>query len=152
MAVKSDMADGQRGEALAAGGRQEYPEGETIPGTAFTPRQVRILKIAVIAMGILLVGGFAVVLGAIVYQASQLGQDGKTEAVKIAPPAPAASAPAGSALKASIVIPGVAAERIDGVTLEGDRLVAYWGGTDGPEAAVIDLKTGKILSRLRFER
>ena len=152
MAVKSDMADGQGGEAVGVGERQEYPEGETIPGTAFTPRQVRILKIAVIAMGVLLIGGFAVVLSAIVYQASQVGQDGKAEAVKIAPAAPAASAPAGSALKASIVIPGIAAERIDGVTLEGNRLVAYWRGADGPEAAVIDLTTGKILSRLRFER
>ena len=146
------MADGQGGEALAAGDRQVYPEGETIPGTVFTPRQVRILKIVVIAMGVLLIGGFAVVLSAIVYQASRVGQDGKAEAVKIAPAAPSASAPAGPALKASIAIPGVAADRIDGVTLEGDRLVAYWRGADGPEAAVIDLKTGKILSRLRFER
>ena len=149
MAVKSDMADGQGGEALVVGEPQVYPEGETIPGTAFTPRQVRILKIAVIAMGVLLLGGFAVVLSAIVYQASQIGQDGKAEAVKIAPAAPAA---AGSALKASIVIPGVAADRIDGVTLEGNRLVAYWRGANGPEAAVIDLTTGEILSRLRFER
>ena len=143
------MADGQGGEALGVGEPQEYPEGETIPGTAFTPRQVRILKIAVIAMGVLLLGGFAVVLSAIVYQASQIGQDGKAEAVKIAPAAPAA---AGSALKASIVIPGVAADRIDGVTLDGNRLVAYWRGADGPEAAVIDLTTGKVLSRLHFER
>ena len=52
--------------------------GETnsspVPGTVFTPRQVRILKVAVIAMGILLVGGFAFVLAAIVYQASQPAQ------------------------------------------------------------------------------
>ena len=51
--------------------------GETnsspVPGTVFTPRQVRILKVAVIAMGILLVGGFAFVLAAIVYQASRPG-------------------------------------------------------------------------------
>ncbi len=50
------------------------PDNTPLPGTVFTPRQVRVLKIAVIVMGILLVGGFAFVLAAIVYQASQGGQ------------------------------------------------------------------------------
>ena len=38
------------------------PDNTPLPGTVFTPRQVRVLKIAVIVMGILLVGGFAGVL------------------------------------------------------------------------------------------
>jgi hypothetical protein len=50
------------------------PDNTPLPGTVFTPRQVRVLKIAVIVMGILLVGGFAFVLAAIVYQASKGGQ------------------------------------------------------------------------------
>ena len=37
------------------------PDNTPLPGTVFTPRQVRLLKIAVIVMGILLVGGFALV-------------------------------------------------------------------------------------------
>ena len=41
-----------------------------LPGSVFTLRQVRLLKIAVIVMSVLLVGGFAFVLAAIVYQAS----------------------------------------------------------------------------------
>ena len=52
------------------------PDNTPLPGTVFTPRQVRVLKIAVIVMGILLVGGFAFVLAAIVYQASKGGQSG----------------------------------------------------------------------------
>jgi len=47
------------------------PDNTPIPGTVFTPRQVRVLKVAVIVMGLLLVGGFAFVLAAIVYQASR---------------------------------------------------------------------------------
>jgi len=47
------------------------PDNTPLPGTVFTPRQVRVLKIAVIVMGLLLVGGFAFVLAAIVYQASK---------------------------------------------------------------------------------
>jgi hypothetical protein len=35
------------------------PDNTPLPGTVFTPRQVRVLKIAVIVMGLLLVGGFA---------------------------------------------------------------------------------------------
>ena len=42
------------------------PESSTVPGTVFTPRQVRMLKIAVIVMGVLLVGGFAFVLAAMI--------------------------------------------------------------------------------------
>ena len=51
------------------------PDNTPLPGTVFTPRQVRVLKLAVIVMGILLVGGFAFVLAAIVYQASKGGQE-----------------------------------------------------------------------------
>ena len=36
------------------------PDNTPLPGTVFTPRQVRALKMAVIVMGIMLVGGFAV--------------------------------------------------------------------------------------------
>ena len=41
------------------------PDNTPLPGTVFTPRQVRLLKIAVIVMGILLVGGFALGHGAV---------------------------------------------------------------------------------------
>ena len=59
----------------------DEPDNTPLAGTVFTPRQVRALKIAVIVMGILLVGGFAFVLAAIVYQASKGGQEGAPAAV-----------------------------------------------------------------------
>ena len=47
---------------------------EVIPGTIFTARQVQFLKVAVIVMGIILVVGFAFVVGTILYQASNLSE------------------------------------------------------------------------------
>ena len=61
------------------------PDNTPLPGTVFTPRQVRVLKIAVIVMGILLVGGFAFVLAAIVYQASRPAQDASVTAAQAVP-------------------------------------------------------------------
>ncbi len=59
--------------------------GTALTGTVFTARQVRILKIAVIVMGVLLVGGFAFVLAAIVYQASHPAQDASVTAAPSVP-------------------------------------------------------------------
>jgi hypothetical protein len=46
-------------------------EDGVIPGTIFNERQARILKVAVIVMGVMLVIGFAVLIGLIAYRASQ---------------------------------------------------------------------------------
>ena len=92
-------------------------DSETLPGTVFTPRQVRILKIAVIAMGILLVGGFAFVLAAIVYQASRPAQDAGVAGTPVVPGQPGMSidlpVPSGAAGKA-----GRTALRFDAAGLE----------------------------------
>jgi len=114
------------------------PDNTPLPGTVFTPRQVRALKIAVIVMGILLVGGFAFVMAAVVYQASKLG-DKKV-------PAPSA---------ATVTAPAVALSLPQGATvtsmaLDGDRLALHLQTGAGPEIAVIDVTTGKVLSRIKI--
>jgi len=116
------------------------PDNTPLPGTMFTPRQVRALKIAVIAMGILLVGGFAVVVAGIVYQASQLGEK-TTEA-----PAPPVR-----------VLPGVQAEvampqgaTVTSMALDGDRLALHLTTSTGPEVVIIDVPTGKVISRIKL--
>lgn len=109
-----------------------------LPGTVFTPRQVRVLKIAVIVMGILLVGGFAFVMAAIVYQASKLG-DKKTAA-----PAPAVAA----APDAALALPPGAT--VTSMALDGDRLALHLQTGAGPEIVVIDVTTGKVLSRIKI--
>ncbi len=103
---------------------------EKLPGTVFTERQVRLLKLAVIVMGIALVGGFALVMGTIVYQASSLGKS-----VPVAPDS-----------KASLALkPG---EEISQFALDGDRLAVHVSGPDGNEIRVIDLTSGEVVARV----
>lgn len=124
------------------------PDNTPLPGTVFTPRQVRALKIAVIVMGILLVGGFAFVLAAIVYQASRLGE----------PAAPVAgSAPVAATISTSTALPeGLELAIPKGATvttlaLDGDRLAVHLVGPAGAEIAVIDLASGKVLARVKLK-
>ena len=96
------------------------PDNTPLPGTVFTPRQVRVLKIAVIVMGILLVGGFAFVLAAIVYQASRGGQSG---------------AAAGGAERQACnraAIPKDAT--VTSLSLDGDRLALHLNRRQGPRS------------------
>ena len=114
------------------------PDNTPLPGTVFTPRQVRVLKIAVIVMGLLLVSGFAFVLAAIVYQASSGGQSGGRSG-------------AGASLNgvdSELLIPKDAT--VTSLALDGDRLALHLNSPAGPEIAVIDLKTGKVISRIRL--
>ena len=111
------------------------PDNTPLPGTVFTPRQVRVLKIAVIVMGLLLVGGFAFVFAALVYQASQGGQG---------------SIPSGEeAVAAELAIPKDAT--VTSLSLDGDRLALHLNSAAGPEIAVIDLKSGKVVARIRLK-
>jgi hypothetical protein len=115
-------------------------QDDKLPGTVFSGRQVRILKIAVIVMGILLVGGFAFVLAAIVYQASHPKQD-------VAAPFPAANM--GSA--PIIELPVGQGASLTLMSLDGNRLALHLNGGDGPEIVVIDLASGKIVARVQLK-
>jgi hypothetical protein len=110
------------------------PDNTPLPGTVFTPRHVRVLKIVVIAMGILLVGGFALVMATIVYQASKGGQSG-------APPMPGGP-------QTELLIPKDAT--VTSLSLDGDRLALHLKSAAGAEIAVIDIKTGKLLARIKL--
>ena len=111
------------------------PDNTPLPGTVFTPRQVRVLKLAVIVMGILLVGGFAFVLAAIVYQASRGGQS--------------SVAPGGEPVATELQIPKDAS--VSTLSLDGDRLALHLKSSAGPEIVVIDLRTGKTLARIKLK-
>jgi len=111
------------------------PDNTPLPGTVFTPRQVRVLKIAVIVMGILLVGGFAFVLAAIVYQASKGGQSG------------AAALQAG--VETELPMPKDA--MVTSLALDGGRLALHFNSAAGPEIVVIDISTGKVIARVRLK-
>ena len=111
------------------------PDDTPLPRTVFTPRQVWGLKVAVIVLGILLVGGFAFVLAAIVYQASNGGQSS----------APTPAEP----LSAEVHIPKDAT--VSTLALDGDRLALHLQSSAGPEIVVIDLRTGKTLARIKLK-
>jgi hypothetical protein len=111
-----------------------------MPGSVFTPRQVRLLKIAVIVMGVLLVGGFAFVLAAIVYQASHPRQ---------ASMGTAASLHAGRA--AGIDLPVGKDAALAAMSLDGDRLALDLTSSEGPEIVVIDLGSGTVVARVRLK-
>jgi hypothetical protein len=111
------------------------PDNTPLPGTVFSPRQVRVLKFAVIVMGILLVGGFAFVLAAIVYQASRGGQSSVT--------------PGGEPVASDLHIPKNAS--VSALSLDGDRLALHVQSSAGGEIVVIDLRTGKTLARIKLK-
>jgi hypothetical protein len=119
--------------------------GETnsspVPGTVFSSRQVRILKVAVIAMGILLVGGFAFVLAAIVYQASRPAQ--------VAAGRSATDSLTQSGVSIDLPVPRDAS--VSGLSLDGNRLAVQLNGSAGAEIAIIDLASGKIVARVRLK-
>jgi hypothetical protein len=102
----------------------------------FTQPQVRFLKIAVVVMGMLLVGGFAFVLAAIVYQAAHSGQAGRTL------PAAAHAAP-------ELALPEGAS--IGAMSLDGSRLALHITTKQGGEIIVIDLASGKAISRVKLK-
>jgi hypothetical protein len=113
----------------------------TVPGTVFSPRQVRILKIAVIVMGVMLVGGFAFVLAAIVYQASRPAQEASLTGARVVTGEGALS----------IDLPVASGAAVAALSLDGNRLAVHLTGPSGPEIAVIDLVTGKIIAHVKLK-
>ncbi len=114
-------------------------ESDIVPGTVFTPRQVRILKIVVIAMGVLLVAGFVLVISVIVYQASDKGESAAPEQSAGKPAYPAPPVP-------GLIVPkGMA---VSNMALDGNRLAVHLSGPKGSEIAIIDLGTGSVLQRI----
>ncbi|MFQ5626389.1 MAG: DUF6476 family protein [Methyloligellaceae bacterium] len=108
-------------------------QSDVLPGTVFTPRQVRILKVVVVVMGLLLVGGFVFVMSAIVYQASKLGESAAAQPVNPAMAHPALIVPDGMT--------------ISHMALDGNRLAVHLTGPKGSEIRIIDLGTGKLVRR-----
>ena len=119
----------------------EPESSSTVPGTVFTPRQVRMLKIAVIVMGVLLVGGFAFVLAAIVYQASRPAQVSSVAGAQTVPGERASS----------IDLPVTAGAAVSAMSLDGNRLAVHLNGPAGAEIAIIDLAGGKVVAHVKLK-
>ncbi len=110
-------------------------DAKPLAGTVFTARQVRLLKLAVVVMGLVLVGGLVALVSVIVYQATHLGTTG------------AATAPAAGG---QIDLPLPPGADVSQLALDGDRLAVQVEGPQGREILVLDLKSGTVLARVRL--
>jgi len=123
---------------------------DVVPGTVFTERQVRILKRVVIAMGVMLVGGFILVISVIVYQAWNPRDSASDSTVdrpvqKLSAPAPGAALLPPGELR---VPKGMA---ISHLALDGNRLAVHLTGPAGGEIQIIDLGTGAVVSTISIK-
>lgn len=125
-------------------------DNTALPGSVFNPRQVRILKVVVITMGIMLIGGFALVISVIAYQAIHLGEDKESGLDKNSGPDKPLAA-------VSTVLPGDVSElaipagaTVVSMALDGDALALHLTSSAGAEIVVIDLTTGKVISRIKL--
>ncbi|GFO81399.1 MAG: hypothetical protein A49_10260 [Methyloceanibacter sp.] len=116
------------------------PDNTPIEGTVFTPRQVRLLKVAVVAMGLMILVGLGAVIVGMIYQASKVGK----KPVSAAP----AAVESGIAEAGALTVPE--GSKVTTMALDGNRLAVHLTTPDGGEIAIVDLTTGAVLSRLEL--
>lgn len=126
---------------------QSQDQSEPLPGTVFNARQVRMLKIAVIAMGVALVLGFALLIAGMVREASKVGQ-GNTSAQSVPASGPV-SRPAVSAGAALNLKPG---QSIAHMAFSDNRIAVHLTGPEGAEIRIIDLGTGAVTAQIPVTR
>ena len=104
--------------------------GETGP---LRTAHVRLLKVAVVVMGLLILAGMAAVVLRIVYLASR-------------PSAQLSAAGPNFESQARLALPPGAAIRQ--IAIAGDRLAVHYDGPAGPGIAIVDIATGAVVSRV----
>lgn len=104
-------------------------------GVALDDRQLRLLRLAVIAMAVVLVLGFGAVIARIVYLVAR-GGDSQPVAASAIPASSRLALPAGAAVRH--------------VALSGDRLAVHYEGPSGAGIVIYDLARGKLLSRVEL--
>lgn len=114
----------------------ERPGGQ-MTGIVLGERQIRMLRIAVIAMGVILVLGFITVIARIVYLVNR-GSDTGT-ATTISQPMPD---------KARLALPTGASVRH--ISLAGQRLAVHYESPGGSGIVILDLQTGRPVSRVEI--
>ena len=118
------------------------PDNTPIEGTVFTPRQVRLLKIAVVTMGLMLLAGLGAVIVGMIYQASKVG---KTPVSAASP----AALESGIADAGALTVPE--GSKVTTMALDGNRLAVHFTTADGGEIVIVDLTTGRVLSRITLQ-
>lgn len=106
------------------------------PGTEGEIRLRRFLIFAVAGMGGLIAAGLLTVVGRIAYLASR------------ASPPPTARPDAAGAALSSLVLPQAAA--VKSMAVSDHRLALYYTAPEGDGITVVDLDTGRVISRIRL--
>ena len=101
-----------------------------------SPAGVKALKFAVVAMGVLIVIGLIVVVGRVIYLAS---------ASRAAKPQPTTSI----VERAKLILPRATAAK--SIAVNGDRLTVHYSGSDRAGIVIMDLRSGRVLSRITLE-
>ena len=105
------------------------------------PGAVRALKITVVVMGILILIGLALVISRIIQLSSKTR--GQTTANGTA-----TTTQTTLTEKAKLAIP--AGATIKTISLSGHRLAVHYEAATGSEIAIVDITTGKTVSRIRL--
>ncbi|MGD8354650.1 MAG: hypothetical protein PVJ46_03815 [Methyloceanibacter sp.] len=126
------------------------PEDTPIEGTVFTPRQVGMLKVAVVVLGILLLAGFAAVIGGMIYQASKMGQKAPDAGSAPAIPETVTMTPADPAKPHAFDIPE--GWNVVSMALDGDRLALHIRSPEDAEIVVVNIRSGTVVSRVKIEQ
>ena len=117
------------------------PESGGEPGIKpmFDDDQMRRLKRAVIGMGVVLLLGFALVIGRIVYLLNRTSVD-----TAIA----SSTSPATTPADLKLALPAGAIVR--NLSLSGNRLAVHYDAPSGGGIAVVDLATGKTTQKIEL--
>ncbi|MGO9544895.1 MAG: hypothetical protein ACLPPF_08885 [Rhodomicrobium sp.] len=109
-----------------------------LPGSTFTPRGVRILKIAVAIMTAILLFGIVALVYGVGQQVSKLGTAGKPVAASVPP----ARTPYARVLD-------LGQGTLETVAASGDLVILHWKGEGSDTVLSIDPRNGNELGRIQ---
>ncbi len=97
---------------------------------------MRILQIIVVVLGIILIVGMATVIGRIAYLMMRPASEVATSAPYSQPEIPI-----------DLALPGNT--KVTSTSLDGSQLAVHYTGPEGTGIAIVDLKSGDIIRRIR---
>lgn len=114
-----------------------------LPGTVFTPRGFRILKIVVAVMTVFMLAGIAALVYGVTLQLSKLGSGSKPDAAVETVAVPAGPAPYARVLD-------LGRGKLEAVTAGTGLIVLYWKGEASDIVISADPRTGNELGRIQI--
>ena len=114
------------------------------------PPNIRMLRFAVIGMGVVLLAGFAAVIGRIAYISTR--PVGTSVTASVDGTSTVARSPAVSnTLAAEVRLALPQGAKVRSQSLDGNRLAVHYEAPTGEGILILDLETGRPLSQVRIE-